>query len=229
MLLTKILITAFIGGITALDKYSLLILVSEPLIISASVGACFNNIQGGILVGIIWQLMWVGEIPIGAVDSHDSSAGAIVSASLYLNLLQKFPDFNGLVLTISIIAGIIAAYISGEFISDKRRFHSKYSSMVERYALQASSAKIESVFILGLAEQFISGALVTALIFVVFYLLFGWLLSMVPLFWEGLLKYILPGTWGLLSALIINHSFHRKTIPAMILGLIFGYLAVKFI
>ena len=77
MSIYEIIIAAFLGGIIAWDKSSFLLLASEPLVICAAAGAYFGNLEQGILLGIFWQIIWMGELPIGAAKIPDGAVGAL--------------------------------------------------------------------------------------------------------------------------------------------------------
>ena len=215
---SELVIIAVLGGIVALDKSSFLMLISEPLIICAAAGAYAGELEGGVMMGMLWQIIWIGEVPVGLAKTPDGSTGALLSAGIYLNFIDKFPDQQNLLLTLSIIIGVLGAYAGGEFISDKRRFHSHYMTIADGYALRARPKGVESVYMIGIMEQFSFGAVFTCLVYIIFSFLVDWTLSITPRFWDELFKFVLTGTWGLLAAILIDRFLHRKTYPAIIIG-----------
>ncbi|MBC8278768.1 MAG: PTS sugar transporter subunit IIC [FCB group bacterium] len=221
---SELIIIAVLGGIIALDKSSFMMFISEPLIICAAAGAYIGELEQGVMIGMLWQIVWMGELPIGAVKVPDGSTGALLSAWIYLNLNDKFPQQHNILLSLSILAGILGAYFGGGFIRDKRRFHSHYMSIADGFAMGSRPKGVESVYMIGVMEQFAFGAVFTCLVYVIFSFLASWTLSLIPFFWDGLFKYVLTGSWGLLAAILVNQFLHRKTYAAMLLGIAAGVI-----
>jgi len=108
-----ILVAAIFGGIIALEKSSVGMLLSEPVIICLAAGCALGNFETGLLIGMLWQIIWMSDLPIGAVKLPDGSTGALISAILYTKFAGMFPSLKDLILAVSIIAGGISAYLGG--------------------------------------------------------------------------------------------------------------------
>jgi len=229
MYLYDILIAALLGGVIVWDRSSFLLLASEPLIICSAAGAYCGNLEQGVALGIWWQIIWMGELPIGAAKIPDGASGALISTLIFLNLDNSFHQVRHITLTISILVGIAAAYLGGEFISDKRRFNIRYMNLAGSYASAGKIKSLENMFFFGLAEQFLSSAVFTGAIYAAGYFMVKWTVPAIPPYWDGLFAYMNASLWGLLAAVMINQFFHRKTFPATIAGIIAGTALVVFL
>lgn len=218
-----------LGGVIALDKSTLMMLISEPLIICPVAGAFLGEIEQGVMLGMIWQIIWMAELPIGASKTPDGSTGALVSTWIYLSLIKDFQASGHLLLTLCFIGGIAEAYAGGEFTIDKRQFHTRYMNIASKFASQVRPKGVESIFYVGLAEQFFSGAAFTGISYIIFYYLTKWVVAATPLFWNGLFGYMMTSLWGMLSAMLIINFFHRKTFPAIVMGLIVGVMIMIYL
>lgn len=68
-MLKEILILAIIGGFLSLDATALgQILVSQPLLAGPIIGLILGDIQTGLLVGTLLQLIWIDRLPVGGAN-----------------------------------------------------------------------------------------------------------------------------------------------------------------
>jgi mannose/fructose/N-acetylgalactosamine-specific phosphotransferase system component IIC len=174
----------------------------------------------------MWQLLWMGEVPIGATKYPDGPTGAVLSTSLYLTLLKIYPQGEDLLLALCIISGIIIAYLGGGFIAEKRKFHAKYVNYIDKYSSQGKLGKIETLFSLALLEHFCSRTIYALVIFIVFKFLLKNLLTYIPVFWNGLFSDIHIAVWGIALAVIINLIWNRKTFWAVGSGMVLGFIMI---
>lgn len=224
MITAELLTAALLGGVIALDKSSLQMVFSEPLLLCAAAGAYLGDISTGIMMGMLWQIIWVGELPVGAAKIPDGSTGSLISTILLIQLRGEFPGFAKLLFAVSLLTGIAAAYLTGQYISDKRKFHARYIDFIDSFAERGRLLGIDFTVAAGLVEQFGSGALHTALVYFIFYNVLVFSLGRIPLFWDGLFQHITVAAWGIAAALIIHFFWNRKSFAAVILGIIAGWL-----
>ncbi len=224
MITTELLIAALLGGATAVDKSSLQMFFSEPLILCAAAGAYLGDFETGLLTGMLWQLIFTGELPVGAAKVPDGSVGSLVSTILLINLRGSYPSLAHLLFLTSLISGLAAAYLTGQYITDKRKFHARYLDFIDSRAERGHFLGIDIVFVIGVFEQFISGAAHTVLVYFIFSSALKLFLAAAPAYWDGLFQYISVAAWGIGAALLINLFWNRKSYIAILLGLIAGWL-----
>ena len=224
MIPNELIIAALSGGIIALDKSSLQMLFSEPLIICSAAGAYLGEFESGVLFGMLWQLIWAGELPIGASKVPDGSAGALISICLYKHLLENCSSLPNIALLSSVIAGVASSYFSGQFISDKRRFHIRYNFWADGFIERNQPWGISLLFSAGVVEQFLSGVLHTGIVFLLFANVFRWTMSTIPTYWDGLFGGTLAAIWGTAAAAIVALFWNRKSLPAIITGIILSVI-----
>lgn len=217
-----IMAAALFGGILALEKSSMQMLLSEPLFICSAAGAFMGDLESGLMIGMLWQIIWMFDLPVGAVKLPDGSTGALISCFLFINLKGEFPHLQHLLFGLSIIAGGASAYLGGQFISDKRKVHALYIDLVDNFADKGSLSGLDFVLVVGLVEQFASGAFITSFLYFIFWNIFGWILPVIPAYWDGLLKFMPAALWGISSAVLLRLSWNRITFPATILGAVIG-------
>lgn len=222
-----ILVAALFGGIIALEKSSVGMLLSEPIVICLAAGSALGNFEAGLLIGMLWQIIWMSDLPVGAVKLPDGSTGALISTILYTKFAGIFPALKDLILAVSVITGGISAYLGGQFISDKRKVHSFYISITDDFADRGWMWGLDFVLFIGIIEQFLSGAFISFFLYFIFGNIARWMLPTVPAFWNDLFTFVPAMLWGISSALLIILSINRRTLPSAILvfiisGFIFG-------
>ena len=215
-----IIIVVFFGGIIALVKSSLGMLLSEPIIICTAASSALGNFESGLMIGMLWQVIWMSDLPVGAVKLPDGSTGALISTVLYTNFAGMYPTLHDLILAGSIVTGGISAYLGGQFISDKRRVHSFYISITDDFADRGWMWGLDFVFLIGVIEQFISGAFISFFLYFIFGNLSRLFLPMIPDYWNSLFTFAPSMLWGISSALLLILSINRKTFPYAFLAFI---------
>lgn len=218
------IVVALLGGVIALDKSAFRMLAGEPLVICTAAGAYLGELEIGLMMGMIWQLIWMGELPIGAAVIHDGSTGALVSTCIYIKFVQNSGQLAQLLFALALFIGVVSAYMGGSFISDKRNFHNRYLNIMDKFAKEVRPAGVESVFIVGMAEQFLSGAFFASFLCFIFSTLLNFTLHRVPVYWDSLFCSMAAITMGIASAVIVDLFWNRKTLPPLLLGLALGFV-----
>ena len=217
---------AVLGGIIALDKSAFHLFFSEPIIICSVAGAYLGDIESGFMLGMIWQLIWLGEIPIGAAVMSDGSTGALVSLGVYLRFLPDYPQLGNFLFVICLLYGVLGAYWGGNFTGDKRKFHNRYLNYVDKFVREVRPKGVESVFFLGLLEQFLSGAFFTWLLFFIFSIPTRFVIQRMPEYWNGLFIDMKSIAIGIGVAVLVNLFWNRKTVFSLILGISIGIVFI---
>ena len=98
-----------LGGIVAMDTTSgPQSLISEPVVSSTLLGLLFGMVETGLVLGTIFQLLWLGYLPLGGRRFPDGAMGAFCGTA---SLLTANTIFS--LTTITLNAGIIFAIIWG--------------------------------------------------------------------------------------------------------------------
>lgn len=111
------LICAFIS----LDTVAIFqLLISQPIIACTLVGWLSNDPMTGIHIGLLMQLIWISTLPVGAVTFPDGNLGAMVAAIIAVNCVGIIPEFDSLVLLMSIIFGLVMSFVGAHALNTVR-------------------------------------------------------------------------------------------------------------
>lgn len=115
-MLTKILLLSGIGGLLGLDVTAFLqSMVSRPIVICPVMGYFFGDVSMGVYMGILIELIWINQIPVGGWVIPDSAVAGVVASSVY-GLTFRDPAIGSVpIMALSVIAGVSAGYIAGRF------------------------------------------------------------------------------------------------------------------
>ena len=70
------------GGMVALDTTAVLqVLISHPLVSCSVVGFLLGNFKIAFMIGVVLELIWLNELPVGAAPFSEGNIGATVAAS----------------------------------------------------------------------------------------------------------------------------------------------------
>jgi fructoselysine/glucoselysine PTS system EIID component len=185
-------------------------LLSRPLVLGPLVGLALGDLHQGILIGASLELIFMGNIKVGAAIPPDVVTGGVLGTALAILSGKGAAIALALAIPISILAEML---LSALFV-----FRSTFNKLFLQYAQEGSYRKVQRLHLL-------SGALKPLLM-----ALIGWLslqlgagamkslLDLIPAWVNSGLQVagnLLP---ALGFALLMNLLFHKKVAPYFFLG-----------
>jgi mannose/fructose/N-acetylgalactosamine-specific phosphotransferase system component IIC len=108
-----VLSLTLIGSLLLLDKYALGEFgFSQPIIACPVIGLIFGSPEAGLMLGIMVQLLFFSNLPIGRSIPPDSQAGGILGVSSFILLRDAVPPENLMTfsLLLAIVGSVLATY-----------------------------------------------------------------------------------------------------------------------
>jgi mannose/fructose/N-acetylgalactosamine-specific phosphotransferase system component IIC len=124
-------------------------------------GLLLGDLPGGIMIGILLQLMYLWVMPIGTAVFPDPGVGAVVGSSGFIMLCRLHPDRLNLNLLVIIIFVIPFSLVAGWSQIKQRQLNSRLLSRADLYAKQVKVKGFSHLFWRGLAGSLVRGALVS--------------------------------------------------------------------
>jgi mannose/fructose/N-acetylgalactosamine-specific phosphotransferase system component IIC len=157
----EIIWAALAGMVVYLDTTALAqIMICQPIIACPAWGFFVGRPEIGLIFGVVFQFIWLGNLQIGAAKFAEGNIGAFIATVL----ATLVPDPAGgqhlwIVIAIAFAFGLIVSYIGGEVTPLVRRIVGRLISGYVGAAETGNSVKLRIYFLLALTVHLIAGFL----------------------------------------------------------------------
>ena len=161
------LLIALFAGIVSMDTTSgPQFMISEPIVSCPVIGYILGMPETGLTMGIFFQLLWLGYLPLGTVHFIDSNMAAFIS-TVSLVTAKKFFVFDGVHSTAAFIAatlfGVAVGFIGMKATTYERKLN---CDRFERLSFieATGSGKLIRLHFKGIASAFTKGLILFLLL-----------------------------------------------------------------
>lgn len=154
----QILLIFVVTFIAAIDQFSFLESLYQPIVMGPVIGAILGDMQTGLIVGATYQLMTIGNMPVGGAQPPNAVIGGIVSVIFAIS--------SGLEPNAAVAAAIPFALLGQYGITLLFTVMSPVMAKADQYAHEANPKGIERINYISMA---ILGA-IFGLVVVLFFL-----------------------------------------------------------
>lgn len=184
----------FVGGLVYMDTDAVgQFMISQPLVACTAAGAIFGHWPLGLTVGMLLQLPYLAEIPVGGTKVALGNLGAYVAAGVAAQLAASHPD--RLFLAFAIFFGVAISWGAIPLQDGLRR--------VNLWIAQRADAAAENGRLDVIARYQYLGALLA--------FLFGGIVS-------GTLAMLGVGVWNFLGPFLSGLEFNGRLIEPLVFG-----------
>ena len=82
----QVILVFIVTFIAAIDQFSFLESLYQPIVTGMVIGLILGDVQTGLIVGGTYQLMTIGNMPIGGAQPPNAVVGGIMAAILAITL-----------------------------------------------------------------------------------------------------------------------------------------------
>ena len=75
----QIALVFIVTFIAAIDQFSFLESLYQPIVMGPAIGAILGDVQTGLIVGATYQLMTIGNMPVGGAQPPNAVIGGIMA------------------------------------------------------------------------------------------------------------------------------------------------------
>ena len=213
------------GGLLVLDTTAVLqILISQPLVSCTILGWMANDTAFGLHFGLLMQLLWVSQLPVGAARVAAGNLGSITGVLIALQLKPLFPEYQNFLILAGLLSALIISYIGAHLNAALNQFN---VTIFNRIFNQIEKGKISAIGRMTAAALAVKLALLTLLIYgfviigvyVLQFIKSGELASI-----NTYARYIEMAVIGAGIGLTLNLYKSRKAAAVFIAGIILGIL-----
>jgi len=161
-----LIIIVLIGGLVALDTMvAWQLMFSQPIVSCPLIGYLLGDIQTGLLLGSLTQLLWMGLLPVGTTSIPESNIGSFISAALAVELNIIYPGSFSWILISTILFGIVIGLIGQRLNNWIRHRNDKLMVLADKAIELGHFRKIIFLHWSGILKTLINGFLVSGLAF----------------------------------------------------------------
>lgn len=154
MIIESVILLAIIAGICSLDMTAFgQFMICRPIFCAPLFGFLMGDINTGLWVGMIVEMVWINAIPMGASVPIDISVIAILATSW---ACKFFPEIQSAAIW-GIVLAIPFAYLYKEIDVANRKFNIKIMHWVEKGIDSNKEGRINTGVLLGLLVFFLKG------------------------------------------------------------------------
>jgi len=168
--ISQLLAGAPVALIAGLDRMPVgQFMVCRPLVCAPLAGLVVGQLEAGLAIGVLAELLWLGRLPVGATvppDDTQAAIGAVVLASL----LSSGEPASAAMILFCLLLALPLARVGQLFDHWARRRNDLLPARLERRLAAGDDAAIERTHLSGLAN-FVLACLATYL----FVVLVGWI------------------------------------------------------
>lgn len=170
---------ALFGAIVYLDTTAAFqFMVCQPIIACPVYGIIAGRPEVGLFFGLIFQLLWLRALPIGAARFPEGNLGALVATAL-ATTIPPAPDGRTalVVLAVASLAGLLTAGLGRDLTASVRHLLKYLADSYQSAALEDRCNRARAIFFAAVLLNAAAGALFTVALYLIFLKAMEWLLG----------------------------------------------------
>lgn len=165
MTLLEALPLAMLGALLGLDVVSFpQVMISRPIVAATVAGAFIGNPPGGLLIGVVLEMIALDTLPFGASRYPEWGSASVVGGALFASQPSGLPG----ALPASVLAALLTASISGWSMVVLRRLIASRLERSRDQLEEGSRDALMSFHLSGMSMDLLRGALVTTIAMMIF-------------------------------------------------------------
>jgi mannose/fructose/N-acetylgalactosamine-specific phosphotransferase system component IIC len=153
--MTDLFLISLIFALVCLDKKHIFQLaLSQPLITCSLLGLYYNMPVQAMHFGLLVQLIWLSNLPIGAAKTPEGNIGSLIGCILYIENFDRFSEFGNALLVIAFLITVLLSYSASRLESFDRRINIKLFDYNSRILTVDDNASFGAIILLSLMVQF---------------------------------------------------------------------------
>ena len=157
---------AMLGALLGLDVVSFpQVMISRPIVAATVAGAFIGNPPGGLLIGVVLEMIALDTLPFGAARYPEWGSAGVVGGALFASQPSGMPG----ALPASVLAALLTASISGWSMVALRRLIASRLEKVRDQIEDGSRDALMSFHLSGMSMDLLRAALVTTFAMLIFH------------------------------------------------------------
>jgi len=208
-----------VGGLLVLDQTAVLqILISQPLVAGSIIGWLLGDIRLGLHLGLLLQLLWLNQIPVGGAKIPEGNLASVIAVILVFNTRFWMTDYPHTLILGVLLYALLISYLGTKLITVIRNKNVYFLDKAIKGLEKGKIRALGEMTALALAVHFITLALTIYLSVRIGVVLFNGFLPHIPIEWDSSFRYIEYAIMGSGVGLTLN-LYNEKRIQ---LNILFG-------
>ncbi len=225
--LTDLIIISIFGGFVAIDTAAgWQLMFSQPLVSCTLIGVFWGNPGIGFLVGILFQLPWLAEIPAGGTHTSEGNVGSLAGAGLAIHLLENQVNTENIILVIALLWGTLVGWSGGKFVNSMRKRNVFFVYRADSAAHNVNTKQISLLHIGGVSHAFLIGFSLLAISFSIGAIFLGRMTAFIPSFFDKPFEYSKIGMLALGVGTMLSMFLRQRNVPYFFIGIILSLLVL---
>jgi len=222
-------LSALIALISLDKKHAFQLAFSQPLVLCTLIGLVTGDFETAIYFGLIVQLIWLGNLPVGASTTPAGNLASAVGCVLYIQLNESYLQFGQVLLLIVFIYTVMISFIGGQLDVVMRNFNIRLFDRALNDTHSAKKANIGKVVFSALAIQYVINFLLVIITMISGKLFLEFLLNYISTELIPILQNIDLAIIGVGIGMVISIYKGRKLKKIIVAISIFGLILFKII
>ncbi len=159
-----IMLISFIGGLVAMDTAAAWqVMISQPVVACPLLGWLLGDVQLGITIGMLMELPWLINIPMGGVHGAEGNLGAVVATALSIYLKTAGVNTENIVVIAAILYSLLISRIGKVLVDYVRLANLRLLRRADVAAQNGATHRISWLNMAGVFYSFLMGAFLVGL------------------------------------------------------------------
>jgi len=190
-----IFIALLIGFLSLDTTIAFQILLAQPLFACPIVGWAMGDPLTGFYIGMIMQMLWLSDLPMGAITPPEGNVASMIATVLMIHFDNA--GMPNTLLTLMVFVVVVISYLGARLTIQDRRWNEFFLEKTLQAAERAGIREIALWNTIAIFIYFASMVVFTGVALFGLIAIIEWVLPHVPAFLEKRLMLVEPVVWGI--------------------------------
>jgi len=218
---------SLIGSLLVLDTTAVLqVLISQPIVSGAILGWFLGDVSQGLHIGLLLQLLWLNQMPVGAAKVPEGNLASVIGVILFFRLVHLEANYHNILILLVVLYALLISYLGVNLITILRNWNVKLLSVAVEALEKGRPHVLGRVSIIALGIHFLM--LVVVIISSVFLgqLIFENTIPLLHTEWDIFARYTELALIGSGIGLTVSLYKEKRGLIYVFAGILLGILLV---
>lgn len=147
-------ISALLAALGLDQRHAFQLALSQPLVTCSLIGIFSGNFADAMYFGLLIQLVWLGNLPVGASTTPEGNIASATGCLLYIEFSELFLPQSGFLILVIYVYTVFLSFIGGQLYNSARNLNIKLFDYAFKSINDTKRANIGKVITIALLIQF---------------------------------------------------------------------------